>query len=111
MNDYGLTSQQIAIIKQTLIPFTDSFEKAGLFGSRANGKAKANSDIDLVLYGLDNQKILDRIHTLLNESHLPITVDVQAYELLKYAPLKKHIDEVVQILFTKEDLMQNKRTN
>ncbi len=111
MNEHGLTSQQMAIIKQILIPFSDLIEKAGLFGSRANGKARANSDIDLVLYGLDNQKTLDRIHTLFTESSLPVTVDVQAYELVKYAPLKKHIDEAVQILFTKEDLMRNKYNN
>lgn len=35
---------------------------------------------------------------------LPVTVDVQAYDLIKYHSLKKHIDEVVKILFTKEDL-------
>jgi predicted nucleotidyltransferase len=106
MNNYGMTFGQIEIIRQTIAPFAGSIEKAGLFGSRATGNSKPNSDIDLVLYGLSDQKILDRIHTLFTESKLPVTVDVQAYDLIKYPPLKKHIDEVVKILFTKEDLTQ-----
>jgi len=106
MVEHGLTSGQLEIIRHILAPFAASIEKAGLFGSRATGSARPNSDIDLVLYGLQDQKILDRIHTLFTESLLPFTVDVQAYDLVKYPPLKTHIDAHMQPLFTRADLIQ-----
>ena len=55
-----------------------------LFGSRANGKARPNSDIDLVLKGkekLEWQKI-EQIKQELAESNLPYLVDVLDWNAL-----------------------------
>ena len=106
MPDNRLSERQIRILREVLAPFAASIEKIGLFGSRATGKARPNSDIDLVLYGLRDQKTLDRIHTLFTESLLPVTVDVQAYDLIQYQPLKQHIDDHMQPLFTQADLLK-----
>ncbi len=108
MADHGLNPNQILLICHALAPFADAIEQVGLFGSRATGTARLNSDVDLVLYGLRDQRTLDRIHTVFTESLLPFTVDVQAYDLIKYPPLRKHIDDCMQPLFTRQDLLKEK---
>jgi hypothetical protein len=36
---------------------------------------------------------------------LPFKTDIQAYDLVKYLPLKKHIDTNMVLLFTHEQLI------
>lgn len=69
-------------------------EKVALFGSRATGKSRPNSDYDIVLYGNLAQADIDRIWTLFSESPLAVSVDLIAYNLIRHAPLKAHIDLV-----------------
>jgi predicted nucleotidyltransferase len=96
--NHGLTSTHLAILRAILAPFMEHITTIGLFGSRATGKYRPNSDIDLVLYGTLTQAMVDRIHSLCAESHLPYTVDVHAYHLISYPPLKAHIDAVMKPL-------------
>lgn len=104
MKQHGLSDEQLKIIKDILVPFAEDIDCAGLFGSRATGKYRPNSDIDLVLYGTLDEKTVDRISTLFNESTLPVKVDVQAYDLITYTPLKAHIDAVMLLLFKRDSL-------
>lgn len=97
--EHGLTLEQINIIHKILLPFLNQIERVGLFGSRATGLYRSNSDIDLVIYGSLDEKAMDRIFTLLNDSNLPFKVDVQVYELINYPPLKNHIDSDMLPLF------------
>lgn len=83
-------------------------DRVALFGSRATGKYRDNSDIDLVIYGDIDEKIIDRLWTLLNESNLPYKVDLNAYHLIDYPPFKAHIDEFNKTLFTQSELLANK---
>lgn len=99
MPDHGLTPDQLNIIRGVLSPYAPVIERVGLFGSRALGTARSNSDIDLVLYGPVTEAMADRIWTLFDESSLALKVDVSAYDLITYPPLKLHIDEVMQPLF------------
>lgn len=101
---HGLSSKQLDIIRDILRPFLEHIDSVGLFGSRATGLYRANSDIDIVIYGSLDEKSIDRLFTLLNESQLPMTVDVQAYNLIKYQPLKDHIDANMLVLFNRESL-------
>jgi len=110
MPKHGLTERQLKIVHDILVPYAGKIERVGLFGSRATGTARANSDIDLVLYGELDEALVDRIWTLFNESLLPFTVDVQAYNLVKYPPLKNHIDNNMQPLFNRQDLLKEATT-
>lgn len=103
--DSGLTLFQQKILKDILKPFVNKIDMVGLFGSRATGKYRENSDIDMVIYGDLKEDDINRLWTLFDTSLLPIKVDVQAYSLITYTPLKKHIDMVMQPLFLKEDLL------
>lgn len=109
MIDHGLSSRQMAIIHDVLAPYGQRIRQVGVFGSRATGKARANSDVDLVLYGDVDEPTLDRIRTLFGESALAITVDVNAYGLISHGPLKQHIDAVMQPLFTRDELLTRRK--
>ena len=108
MFNHGLTEGQMDVLRKTLAPYANKIERAGLFGSRATGKARPNSDIDMVLYGSVATADIDRLRTLFDESGLSIKVDIQAYHLVTYPPFKEHIDNVMQILFTHDDLKSGK---
>ncbi|CAO5682266.1 MAG: hypothetical protein HEEMFOPI_01646 [Holosporales bacterium] len=100
----GLTSSQQKILKEILQQFVNQIDMVGIFGSRATGLYRENSDIDIVIYGTLKENDINRLWTLFDSSPLPIKVDVQAYSLIAYEPLKKHIDEVMKPLFLKNDL-------
>lgn len=107
MFDHGLSTAQITLIRKILLPYAKNIEQVGLFGSRATVKYRPDSDIDLVIYGNLTEEEMNRIWTLFDNSLLPVKVDVRVYDLVDYPPLKNHIDEVMQILFTKENLLSN----
>lgn len=104
MNRTGLNRNQLAIIKSVLGPYASRIDRVGVFGSRATGKSRSNSDIDMVLYGDLSPAEVDRIWTLFDSSDLAVKVDVNAYNLIAYPPLKRHIDEVMLPIFSKQDL-------
>ena len=62
-----------------------------LFGSRAIGKATPRSDFDLATHGITDHYRLGRLALDLEDLNIPQKCDVQAYEDIKYAPLKRHI--------------------
>jgi predicted nucleotidyltransferase len=99
MARHGLTMRQLGVIADTLRPYLDKISSVGLFGSRAVGSYRDNSDIDMVLFGTLEAKDVDRLHSLFEDSSLPMSVDVTAYHLIDYPPLKAHIDAVMLPLF------------
>lgn len=106
MIDHGLSKSQLHIIKNILSLYSNKIDFVGLFGSRAVGNYKANSDIDIVIYGSIEEKIANRIYTLFKNSNLPFKVDLQAYDLIEYLPLKNHIDQNMVLLFDHSSLIK-----
>ncbi|MCY4486423.1 MAG: nucleotidyltransferase domain-containing protein [Deltaproteobacteria bacterium] len=102
--DHGLTAKQLLTIKRILAPYADIITRVDLFGSRATGTCRPDSDIDMVLHGQLDERTIDRLWTLFHESNLPVAVDVKSYDLTTYRPLRDHMDEVRQPLFTQLDL-------
>lgn len=75
--------------------------QAILFGSRALGKAKRGSDVDLALKGEDLDKVATEISGELNdESPLPYFFDVIAYQSISNPALKAHIDRVGEVIYS-----------
>ncbi|MCE2965345.1 MAG: nucleotidyltransferase domain-containing protein [Alphaproteobacteria bacterium] len=105
MFNHGLSSEQLAVMINVLRIFAKKIDSVGLFGSRAQGKARKNSDIDLVIYGSLSEPEIDRLWTLFDQSSLAVKVDINLYSLTTYPPLKAHIDAVMQPLFSKADLL------
>lgn len=102
--DHGLIPSQVQKIKSIVSPPAPEAERVALFGSRANGTYKNHSDIDLVIYGDVDRVAINRLFTLFLESNMPYKVDVTAYKLVNYPPLKQHIDDHNKTLFTQMEL-------
>ncbi|MDN4165180.1 nucleotidyltransferase domain-containing protein [Cytophagales bacterium LB-30] len=87
----------------------DVFEKypqiecAILYGSRAKGNYRPNSDIDLTLKGehLD-LSLLIKIENELDDLLLPYKMDLSIHHQIKNQELIEHIDRVGRILYNKK---------
>lgn len=102
--DHGLNAAQLQLIKAILTRSSGAIDRVALFGSRASGKYRRNSDIDLVIYGDLNAAVADRLWTLFADSVLPYKVDVNIYQHITHQPLVQHIDARAKTLFTKQQL-------
>ena len=70
-------------------------EKVTLFGSRATGAANPWSDIDLATHGIvGDRHRLGRLALDLEDTDIPQTCGVLAYEAISHARLKQHVDNV-----------------
>ena len=97
--DHGLSSRQLAAIRRILEPWANRITAVEVFGSRATGAWRPNSDLDLLLHGDLDQRAIDRLWTLFHESNLPFAVDVTSYDLTSHEPLREHMDRVRRPLF------------
>lgn len=97
--DHGLSARQLATVRRILEPWADRITAVDVFGSRATGAYRPNSDLDLLLHGDLDDRAVDRLWTLFHESNLPFAVDVTSYDLTTHEPLREHMDRVRQPLF------------
>jgi predicted nucleotidyltransferase len=100
-----ISPDQLAWIVRILRPYAEALDHVAVFGSRATGRARSNSDIDLVLYGRLQDADIDRIRTMFEESALSVSVDVLLYSDHLYSPLKRHIDQSAVVLLSSHDLV------
>jgi uncharacterized protein len=73
--------------------------KVRVFGSRAKGNFRRESDVDLAIYGDVDAVLASLVASELDELPLPYQFDVQAYPCIKHAPLREHINRVSQSFF------------
>ena len=92
--NHGLPLQTVEQIRSTLGRFPE-VEQATLYGSRALGRHRPGSDIDLSLSGSAlSGTILARIDTALDELLLPWRFDLLIREQLESPDLIDHIERV-----------------
>lgn len=77
-------------------------EKVVLFGSRATGQAKPWSDIDLATHGIGRRHRLGRLGLDLEDTNIPQRCDVVAYEEIKHAPFREHVDDVGIVVYRRD---------
>lgn len=92
-----LDAVDLAELRRVLTPLSDGFVDIRVFGSRATGRSRSTSDLDLVIYGADSRTIC-LIVDALEDSFLPMTVDLVAYETITSDLLRQHIDRVAKPL-------------
>ncbi len=98
---YGLNENTIQKIRNVFTMFPE-VEETILFGSRANGKFKPGSDIDLTLKGADvNLSIVNKISMELDELLLPYTIDLSIYHQIGNTDLIDHIERVGVVFYKK----------
>ena len=92
--NHGLPLQTVEQIKSALGRFPE-IEQATLYGSRALGRHRPGSDIDLSLSGSAlSGTVLARIDTALDELLLPWRFDLSIREQLHSPDLIDHIERV-----------------
>lgn len=94
MTSPALTERHMQIVQRVLADFPGIRDRIAVFGSRATGKARPNSDLDLVIRGEVDRLLLSDIRMAFEESLLPLKVDLLAYEQISNAKLREHIDRV-----------------
>lgn len=109
MNSHGLTDRQLNSLRRSLAPWADVIDRVAVFGSRATGRWRPASDIDLVIFGTPTDLQRLRMAGALDDSDLPVTVDIVVYDQITSAELKAHIDRVALSLFTREELREASR--
>lgn len=95
---FGLASRTLDLLREVFRRHCE-VQRVKIFGSRAMGRFEDYSDVDLALWGDLNLGLIGRIARELDELPLPYTFDVKAYESIKHAPLKRHIDKFGKILY------------
>ena len=103
---YGLKQDTLNQINSVFKNY-EVLTKVILYGSRAKGNFRANSDIDLVCQGKDlNLNVLNQIAWDLDDLLLPYTFDISIYRHIKQNDLLEHIERVGLVLYQKKQASQ-----
>ncbi len=103
---YGLKERDIEKIKSVFCEYPE-IDKVMLYGSRAKGDYRKNSDIDLsIVGGVNLDKILS-IETKLDDLFLPYEFDLSIFNKIKNIALKEHINRVGLTFYEKESSVAN----
>jgi predicted nucleotidyltransferase len=98
---FGLKDEVVASIIAILRQH-DEVEDALIYGSRALGNFKANSDIDISLKGADvNLQTLAMVSHKLDDLLLPVTFDLSVFRTIRNPELIDHINRVGISLYSK----------
>jgi len=86
---------------QLVLTETAQVQRAVLFGSRALGRARNGSDIDLVLQGpAVTAKVALDVSGRLNEREpLPYEFDVLSWNTVESPELRDHVERVGKVIF------------
>jgi len=95
----GISPSELALIISVLRRYP-VVRTAWIFGSRAKGIARRESDIDLALDGPVDEPTAARISGDLDELPLPHTFDVVRMDGLTHVPLREHIERVGVRIFS-----------
>ena len=104
----GLTTEEQKTIAAVFAQ-VPAIERAVLFGSRAMGLARSNSDVDIALYG-EKLSLPDILHTasLLEETPLPYQFDLISHASITSPDLLEHIRQYGKEMYRKESNSQEK---
>jgi len=87
----GLSPYTAGLISAVFKKYSD-IKRVHLFGSRAIGTYRDNSDIDLVIFDDIDEALLAKITGDLDELSLPYLFDVKVYGQIDNQSLREHID-------------------
>lgn len=100
MNKSGLNRDELELILSVLRRYPE-ISSVILFGSRAKGNCRHNSDIDLAVEGIDSHLQIEKLAMDLEDLPLPYRFDVQSLSRIENPQLLDHIHRVGIILYSK----------
>ncbi|HLP56530.1 MAG TPA: nucleotidyltransferase domain-containing protein [Fluviicola sp.] len=97
--EFGLSAENIDKIRSVFAEYPE-VEKVIIYGSRAKGNYRHNSDIDLTLIGEQlNLDIQFRIDESLDNLLLPYTIDLSVFSQISNPDLVEHIQRVGVVFY------------
>ncbi len=102
MTAFGLSDENILKIRNVFAKFAE-VEKVIIYGSRAKGNYRYNSDIDLTLVGEQlSLNVQFRIDESLDDLLLPYKIDLSLFNQISNPDLVEHIQHVGVVFYQKE---------
>lgn len=98
----GLRQNELDLICSVFPKYTEIIEVI-VFGSRAKGNYRFNSDIDLAVKSLNNDLQVSALAQDLNELPLPYKFDIQSLSSIKNFLLLDHIKRVGKVIYDSEN--------
>lgn len=99
---YGLEYDDIMRVREVLAAH-EEVTQAVLYGSRAKGNHRPNSDIDLTLMGVNlTVSVLLEIENELDDLLLPYTIDCSIYSHIENLSLLAHIERVGKLFYVRD---------
>jgi predicted nucleotidyltransferase len=93
MKTPGLQPAELALLRAVFGRHPE-IRAVKLFGSRAKGTPAPCADVDLALWGELDALRAEAIAAELDELPLPYKYDVTAFDLIRFRPLREHIERV-----------------
>jgi len=101
MCKFGLPEETVKLLKKFFEQFTQ-IEQVKIFGSRAKGNYKHNSDVDFVLYGSRiDENLIIHISSEIDELPTPYKYDILDYKTIDNEKFKQIIDETAKEFLNK----------
>ena len=100
MSELGLDDRALRLIRGVFERHTN-IREARVFGSRAKGNYRHESDVDIAIFGEVNSELASLVAGELDDLPLPYQFDVQAYACIRHAPLREHIDRAGVPIFVR----------
>lgn len=95
---FGLKDTIIISLQEIFKKF-EAIEKVIVYGSRAKGNFRHNSDIDLSIFGKISYDDLLKIEILIDDLLLPYKIDLSCFEMIENQDLRAHIERVGKIFY------------
>lgn len=107
---YGLNPDTIRDI-QSVFENSPEVSEAWIYGSRAMGRERKGSDIDLTLFGKNlSIKTLHRIQHALDELNTPYEFDVSIFKDIDSADVIQHISRAGKVFYRRDAMRDDWRT-
>ena len=98
--EFGISSKDAEILNSVFKKFPQ-VKQVILYGSRAKGNFRENSDVDLVIANSEIDRYsIGKILSEIDDSNFPYLVDIQVLNTIKNKELLDDIDRVGKILFS-----------
>lgn len=98
----GLSTPDCIGLKGVFAQYPD-IQQVVLYGSRAKGNFRANSDIDLTIIGDLNWQKFTQLESELDDLLLPYKIDLSLFAHLENTHLIEHIKRVGKVFYLKEN--------
>lgn len=103
-SNFGLSAQTIALLHSAFSKFP-AIDEVQIFGSRATGKFRAGSDIDLAIFSptLSYNDLLD-LQITIDDLELLYKIDLLDYKKIDHPALKNHIDQAGKTFYSANEV-------